>query len=74
MRKPIVAEGPGFTAKKAMARLRPKGARVLSALLYEKHRRMLKTGYFRAGVELIRIGSKIFAQAPSCSAELAKRR
>lgn len=55
-RKPIVAEDLDFTAKKkAMAQLSPKGARMLSGLLYAKYRQLLEAKCFRAGVELIRI-------------------
>jgi IS605 OrfB family transposase len=54
--KPIVAEDLDFTAKKkAMAQLSPKGARMLSGLLYAKYRQLLKAKCFRAGVELILI-------------------
>ncbi|WP_242540284.1 transposase [Trinickia mobilis] len=54
--KPVVAEGLDFTAKKkAMARLSPKGARMLSGLLYAKYRQLLEAKCFRAGVELILI-------------------
>jgi IS605 OrfB family transposase len=56
VRKPVVAEGLDFTAKKkAMAQLSPKGARMLSGLLYAKYRQLLEAKCFRAGVELIRI-------------------
>ncbi|MGA9916885.1 MAG: transposase, partial [Paraburkholderia sp.] len=55
--KPIVAEDLDFTAKKkAMAQLSPKGARMLSGLLYAKYRQLLEAKCFRAGVELILIG------------------
>ncbi|WP_246217279.1 transposase [Paraburkholderia panacisoli] len=56
-RKPVVAEDLDFTAKKkAMAQLSPKGARMLSGLLYAKYRQLLESKCLRAGVELIRIG------------------
>jgi hypothetical protein len=52
--KPVVAEYLDFTAKKkAMAPLSPKGARMLSGLLYAKYRQLLEAKCFRAGVELI---------------------
>lgn len=55
-RKPVVAEALDFTAKKkAMAQLSPKGAHMLSGLLYAKYRQPLKAKCFRAGVELILI-------------------
>ncbi len=55
-RKPVVAEDLDFTAmKKAMAQLSPKGARMLSGLLYAKYRQLLEAKCFRAGVELIMI-------------------
>ncbi|WP_100216069.1 IS200/IS605 family element transposase accessory protein TnpB [Paraburkholderia hospita] len=55
-RKPVVAEALDFTAKrKAMAQLSPKGARMLSGLLYAKYRQLLEAKCFRAGVELILI-------------------
>ncbi|MGB8416417.1 transposase [Paraburkholderia sp.] len=55
-RKPLVAEDLDFTAKKkAIAQLSPKGARMLSGLLYSKYRQLLEAKCFRAGVELIRI-------------------
>ncbi|NIE63125.1 transposase [Burkholderia sp. Ax-1719] len=55
-RKPVVAEDLDFTAKKkAMAQLSPKGARMLSGLLYAKYRQLLEAKCFRAGVELIKI-------------------
>ena len=54
--KPIVAEDLDFAAKKkAMAQLSPKGARMLSGLLYAKDRQLLEAKCFRAGVELILI-------------------
>jgi IS605 OrfB family transposase len=54
--KPIVAEDLDFTAKKkAMAQLSPKGARMLSGLLYAKYRQLLEAKCYRAGVELILI-------------------
>ncbi|WP_244179593.1 hypothetical protein [Paraburkholderia aspalathi] len=37
-RNPVVAEDLDFTAKKAIAQLGPKGARMLSGLLYAKYR------------------------------------
>ncbi|MGB8423432.1 transposase [Paraburkholderia sp.] len=55
-RKPVVAKDLDFTAKKkAIAQLSPKGARMLSGLLYAKYRQLLEAKCFRAGVELIRI-------------------
>ena len=55
-RKPVVAEDLDFSAKKkAMAQMSPKGARMLSGLLYAKYRQLLEAKCFRAGVELIRI-------------------
>ena len=55
-RKPVVAEDLDFTAKKkAMAQLSPKGARMISGLLYAKYRQLLEAKCFRAGVELIKI-------------------
>ena len=54
--KPIVAEDLDFAAKKkAMSQLSPKGARMLSGLLYAKDRQLLEAKCFRAGVELILI-------------------
>jgi IS605 OrfB family transposase len=54
--KPIVAEDLDFTAKKkAMAQLSPKGARMLSGLLYARYRQLLEAKCFRAGAELILI-------------------
>ncbi|ASL47827.1 hypothetical protein bAD24_III10550 [Burkholderia sp. AD24] len=56
VRKPVVAEDLDFTAKKkAMAQLSPKGARMLSGLLYAKYRQLLEAKCFRSGVELILI-------------------
>jgi hypothetical protein len=50
--KPIVAEDLDFTAKKkAMAQLSPKGARMLSGLLYAKYRQLLEAKCFRAGID-----------------------
>ncbi|WP_246217605.1 hypothetical protein [Paraburkholderia panacisoli] len=50
--KPIVAENLDFMAKKkAMAQLSPKGARMLSGLLYEKYRQLLEAKCFRARVD-----------------------
>ncbi|MGF6757356.1 IS200/IS605 family accessory protein TnpB-related protein [Paraburkholderia sp. GAS42] len=55
-RKPVVAEDLDFAAKKkAISQLSPKGARMLSGLLYAKYRQLLEAKCFRAGVELIRI-------------------
>ncbi|EIM94065.1 transposase, is605 family, orfa and orfb fusion [Paraburkholderia hospita] len=55
-RTAMVAEDLNFTAKKkAIAQLGPKGARMLSGLLYAKYRRLLEAKCFRAGVELILI-------------------
>ncbi|MFP3555513.1 transposase [Paraburkholderia sp. SIMBA_049] len=54
--KPVVAEDLDFAPKKkAMAQLTPKGARMLSGLLYAKYRQLLEAKCFRAGVELILI-------------------
>ncbi|WP_239482769.1 hypothetical protein [Paraburkholderia sp. C35] len=54
--EPIVAEDLDFMAKKkTMAQLGPKGARMLSGLLYAKYRQLLEAKCFRAGVELILI-------------------
>ena len=54
--KSIVAEDLDFAAKKkAMTQLSPKGARMLSGLLYAKYRQLLEAKCFRAGVELILI-------------------
>jgi IS605 OrfB family transposase len=55
-RKHVVAEDLDFTAKKkAMAQLSPKGARMLSGLLYAKYRQLLEAKCLRAGIELIKI-------------------
>ncbi|BCG02617.1 hypothetical protein PPGU19_071850 (plasmid) [Paraburkholderia sp. PGU19] len=54
--KPIVAEDLDSAAKKkATALLSPKGARMLSGLLYAKYRQLLEAKCFRTGVELILI-------------------
>ncbi|EIM93127.1 transposase, is605 family, orfa and orfb fusion [Paraburkholderia hospita] len=46
-RKPVVAEALDFTAKrKAMTQLSPKGARMLSGLLYAKYRQLLEAKCF----------------------------
>ena len=54
--KPLVAENLDFSAKKkALSQLSPKGARMLSGLLYAKYRQQLEAKCPRAGVELILI-------------------
>jgi IS605 OrfB family transposase len=54
--RPVVAEDLDFTAKKkAMALVSPKGARMLSGLLYAKYRQLLEAKCFRLGAELILI-------------------
>ncbi|MFJ1257156.1 hypothetical protein [Cupriavidus sp. CuC1] len=55
-RKPLVAEDLHFSAKKkALTQARPRGARMLSGLLYAKYRQQLEAKCFRTGVELIKI-------------------
>ncbi|WP_336601922.1 hypothetical protein [Paraburkholderia bengalensis] len=52
--EPVVAENLDFAAKKkAMTQLSPKGARMLSGLLYVKYRQLPEAKCVRAGVELI---------------------
>jgi IS605 OrfB family transposase len=54
--KPVVAEDLDFIGKKkAISQLSPKGARMLSGLLYARYRQLLEAKCFHAGVELIRI-------------------
>ncbi|QQX86703.1 IS200/IS605 family accessory protein TnpB-related protein [Cupriavidus necator] len=54
--KPLVAEDLDFSSKKkALGQLSPKGARMLSGLLYAKYRQQLEAKCHRAGVELILI-------------------
>ncbi|PMX95177.1 hypothetical protein, partial [Pseudomonas sp. GW460-13] len=50
-RKPLVAEALDFSAKKkALGQASPKGARMLSGLLYANYRQQLAAKCHRAGV------------------------